>query len=124
MATKLQAADIATRSGIEVVIASGKTPALIGRLVNGERIGTRFIAQSNPLESRKERILAGPPPHGELQVDDGAARAVRQKGLQPAAQGDCGGARQFERGDAVRLAASMVRGVNWPVASAAIIQPI
>ena len=103
MATKLQAADIATRSGIEVVIASGKTPALIGRLAHGERIGTRFIAQSNPLESRKSWILAGPPPHGELQVDDGAASAVRQKGSSLLPKGIVAVRGEFERGDAVRI---------------------
>ncbi len=103
MATKLQAADVATRSGIEVVIASGKTPELIGRLAHGERIGTRFIAQANPLESRKSWILAGPPPHGELIVDDGAARAVQSKGSSLLPKGITQVCGEFERGDVVRI---------------------
>ena len=37
MSTKLQAADIACRAGIEVVIASGKTPEVVGRLANNEK---------------------------------------------------------------------------------------
>ena len=103
MATKLQAADVATRAGIEVVIASGKQPELIGRLAQGERVGTRFVAQANPLESRKSWILTGPPPHGELQVDAGAVTAVHDKGSSLLPKGIAQVRGDFERGDVVRI---------------------
>ncbi len=103
MATKLQAADVATRAGIEVVIASGKQPELIGRLAKGERVGTRFIAQANPLESRKSWILAGPPPHGELLVDAGAVVAVHDKGSSLLPKGIAEVRGDFARGDVVRI---------------------
>ena len=80
MATKLQAADVARRAGIDVVIATGQLPEVIGRLAQGERVGTRFPAIATPLESRKSWILAGPPPHGEIRIDEGAVRAVHDTG--------------------------------------------
>lgn len=103
MATKLQAADIATRAGIEVVIATGKQPELLGRIAKGEQVGTRFIAQACPLESRKSWILAGPPPHGEVVIDAGAEKALHDQGssLLPAGIRQVGG--EFERGDVVRI---------------------
>ncbi len=62
MATKLQAADVARRAGVNVVIATGQMPEVVGRLAKGERIGTLFPALASPLEGRKSWILAGPPP--------------------------------------------------------------
>ncbi|CAK8744394.1 Glutamate 5-kinase [Sodalis praecaptivus] len=63
MATKLQAAEVANRAGIEVVIAAGGKPGVIGDVMVGESVGTRFHGQKMPLESRK-RWLFGPPPAG------------------------------------------------------------
>lgn len=60
MATKLQAADVARRAGVDVVIATGQIPEVIGRLAAGERVGTLFPALASPLEGRKSWILAGP----------------------------------------------------------------
>jgi glutamate 5-kinase len=59
MMTKLQAADLARRSGSRVVIASGDEPDIILRLAGGEALGTQFHALTNALESRKRFILAG-----------------------------------------------------------------
>ena len=64
MSTKLQAADLARRSGVDVVIAAGSAPEIIARAVAGESVGTRFRALTQPLESRKQWILAGPKPAG------------------------------------------------------------
>ena len=52
MSTKLEAADIARRAGIEVVIASGHHPDVIKKVVGKESVGTHFSAIENPLESR------------------------------------------------------------------------
>lgn len=116
MNTKLQAADIACRAGADVVIASGNAPDVIARAIAGKAVGTRFHAQGAPLENRKRWILAGPAPSGRLQVDSGAARALRDHGnsLLPvgitAVEGD------FERGDAVfvqeRNGPDLARGIT------------
>ena len=42
MSTKLQAADVARRAGVDVVIAAGRAPDVITRAASGERLGTRF----------------------------------------------------------------------------------
>lgn len=43
MITKLQAAEIATTHGCDVVIANGKKPKILYQIVDGEKIGTRFL---------------------------------------------------------------------------------
>jgi glutamate 5-kinase len=103
MATKLQAAEIAGRAGIEVVIAAGHKENVITRLIEGHNVGTRFCPTSTPLENRKQWILAGPPPHGELVLDDGACKAVVERGSSLLPKGICGIKGEFNRGDAVRL---------------------
>ena len=45
MKTKLHAAKIATESGIDMVIANGSDPELLYRIVDGEKVGTRFIGR-------------------------------------------------------------------------------
>src|SRR5512143_3254352 len=77
MITKLQAADLARRSGTTVVIASGSEPNVLMRLAAGEKIGTRFQPVVTSIESRKRYILAGGRASGSIRVDDGAARALR-----------------------------------------------
>ncbi len=43
MATKLQAARIATEAGIDMIITNGDTPENLYRIADGERVGTRFV---------------------------------------------------------------------------------
>ncbi|MCD8019807.1 MAG: glutamate 5-kinase [Clostridiales bacterium] len=45
MRTKLQAADIATLQGIDVIVTNGKTPHVLYDIINGEKVGTLFVAQ-------------------------------------------------------------------------------
>ena len=45
MVTKLHAAQIATEAGCEMVIANGWNPDLLYGIVEGEPIGTRFLAK-------------------------------------------------------------------------------
>ena len=105
MATKLQAADVARRAGADVVIAAGRAPDVIKRVVAGEQVGTRFPALETPLENRKRWIFAGPRPAGAVVVDSGAARALQEQGssLLPAGIVAVEGA--FDRGDAVSIRA-------------------
>jgi glutamate 5-kinase len=103
MATKLQAADLARRSGADVVIASGHAPDVIGRAAAGEPVGTRFPALENPLENRKRWILAGPKPLGSLLIDEGAARALARQGRSLLPAGIVAVEGKFARGDTVRI---------------------
>jgi len=101
MATKLHAADVARRAGADVVIASGHAPDVITRIVRGEKVGTIFPALEAPLENRKRWIFAGTIDGGSITVDDGAKRALKDKGgsLLPAGITDIEGT--FGRGDTV-----------------------
>ena len=102
MSTKIQAAEVATRAGVRVVIASGKRPELIGRVLAGESVGTAFTPSQSPLESRK-LWLFGAPPAGELAIDAGAAKALLSRGSSLLPKGITGVRGEFPRGAVVRL---------------------
>ena len=102
MLTKIQAANLARRSGVTVVIADGEEKDIILRVAGGERLGTRFTALVSSLESRKRYILAGSSPQGLLVVDAGAVKALQKGGsLLPVGIVQVTGG--FERGDTVRV---------------------
>lgn len=102
MQTKVQAAELASRSGIETVIAHGKTANVILRVVEGESIGTRFAAAAPRIESRKRWLLADSIA-GQLVVDSGAAKALKKgdASLLPVGVTDITG--DFERGEVVQV---------------------
>jgi glutamate 5-kinase len=114
MVTKLQAADLARRSGTLVVIAPGDEPDVLARLIAGEAIGTRFHPNVTAIESRKRYILAGGRARGAVHIDSGAARALR-KGGSLLAVGMTAVESEFDRGDPIRILADnqreMARGI-------------
>jgi len=103
MLTKLQAADLARRSGTTVIIASGDEANVLTRLAAGEKLGTRFSPLATTLEGRKRYILAGGNNiQGILTVDAGAARALRKGGsLLPVGMTHVTG--EFDCGDTVKV---------------------
>lgn len=103
MATKLQAAKIVVRSGIPLVIASGKKREVLARVLAGEDEGTLFVAQTGRLQGRKRWIAFFHHPKGALFVDDGAKQALRESGrsLLPPGVARCEG--EFAGGDVVRI---------------------
>jgi len=101
MVTKLQAADLARRSGAAVVIAAGAAPEILPRIAAGEAVGTRFTATVTAVESRKRFILSGKG-EGELIVDLGAAQALQHgSSLLPAGLQQVRG--EFGRGESVTV---------------------
>lgn len=102
MATKVLAAEIATRSGVETLIASGEHPNVIVELAQGEEIGTRFLAQADRIEGRKQWLF-GAPPAGKIFIDNGAENALilQNKSLLPAGIIQIEG--QFARGEVVKV---------------------
>jgi glutamate 5-kinase len=101
MATKVQAARLATSGGTTAVIAGGEEPDVLVRLAQGEEIGTLFPAQVDRMESRKRWMLSRLAVRGRITIDAGAARALRRekKSLLPAGVREVEGT--FERGEAV-----------------------
>jgi glutamate 5-kinase len=75
MTTKIEAAHIASRGGIATVLASGKEPDVLVRILSGERIGTRFAPTSSPIESRKRWLLTDKP-QGAVYIDAGAVKVL------------------------------------------------
>ncbi len=74
MKTKLAAVKIAYRAGCEVVLANGRADRIICRIMNGENIGTRFLA-GEKLNSRN-RWIYNAEPSGTIYVDEGAEKAL------------------------------------------------
>ncbi|EHU5197373.1 TPA: glutamate 5-kinase [Vibrio vulnificus] len=103
MATKLQAADIARRAGIEVIIAAGRGQNVIFDALSSLPQGTRFLPCEEALENRKRWILAGPAASGDIVIDQGAVKAVVEKGSSLLAKGVTKVLGEFSRGEVVRV---------------------
>ena len=103
MASKIQAAKIVVRSGIPLVIASGRQQQILAQVLAGEDAGTLFVAQPTRLQGRKRWIAFFHHPKGTLFVDDGAKQALRAAGksLLPPGVARCEG--EFVGGDLVRI---------------------
>jgi glutamate 5-kinase len=103
MASKIQAAKIAMRSGIPLVIASGRKKRVLARVLAGEEEGTLFVPQPTRLKGRKRWIAFFHHPKGTLFVDAGARKALREAGksLLPPGITRCEG--DFAPGDVVRI---------------------
>jgi glutamate 5-kinase len=103
MRSKVVAAEMATAAGITAMIASGLTPGALPAAVAGERVGTRFPPQSTRYSSFKLWLKYAKPSHGQLIVDDGAARALREGGTSLLPVGIVDIAGDFDAGDAVEV---------------------
>ncbi len=79
MVTKLRAAEIVTSSGEMMVIAYGREPLVVTRLLKGELIGTLFLPNTR-ISGRKRWIAYSRPPRGYIVVDNGARDALIQGG--------------------------------------------
>ena len=103
MATKIEAARLATASGVTVVIADGREPDAILRLAAGEAVGTRFLPASSKLGSRKRWMLSGLCVRGKLFVDSGAAIALKKHKRSLLAAGINRVEGKCQRGDIVNI---------------------
>lgn len=103
MASKLRAAKIATTAGENVIVASGREPGTLGRILAGEEVGTLFMAQGTSVTSRKRWIGFSVQPRGYLVLDAGARKAIEQQGrsLLPIGVVEVSG--KFVKGDIVAL---------------------
>jgi glutamate 5-kinase len=101
MSTKVQAASIATHAGCSTIIASGVIPHPLKALEDGARC-TIFQATATPAAARKQWLAGVLDVSGELQIDKGAVRALRDgSSLLPVGVARVVGS--FRRGDAVLL---------------------
>lgn len=103
MASKLEAARQATGSGENVIIASGRTPGILGEILKGRRVGTAFLAKGQAVAARKRWIGYTVQPRGKLVVDAGARRAVEYNGSSLLAIGVVKVNGHFGKGDVVAV---------------------
>ena len=103
MASKLSAARMASWSGVRAVIAKAAQPGVLVDAVNGVGVGTTFLPSSRNLPARKLWIGFATNVEGALVVDDGARRALVERGtsLLPAGITEVLG--EFVEGDVVEV---------------------
>ena len=103
MISKIQAANIATKSGISMYIASGLQNQVIQRIINDETVGTKFLPEESNLESRKRWLVTGyASSKGEIILDKGAVKAVNKNAsVLPAGVTSVNG--NFDRGDIIAI---------------------
>ncbi len=106
MSTKLDAARLATSSGVATVICNGWERDVLLRLAQGEELGTTFLPTASRMESRKRWMLSGLSSRGEsrrILVDQGAALALREQNRSLLPAGVKGVEGEFQRGDMVYI---------------------
>jgi glutamate 5-kinase len=102
MATKVQAARIATHAGCSTIIASGTIEHPLNALSAGARC-TIFTADGTPASARKQWLAGVLEVRGSFSVDEGAVNALRDgNSLLPV--GVIGVMGKFRRGDVVNIA--------------------
>ena len=103
MRSKVVAAEMATAAGIPVTITSGVDREAVAAALAGAPSGTRFHPQEGRVSSFKLWLKYAKPTQGRLLVDEGAERALRERGtsLLPVGVVDVEG--EFEAGDAVEV---------------------
>jgi glutamate 5-kinase len=104
MASKLEAARIATAAGIATVVAPASRRDVLSRILAGERLGTWLPARAGRRRARQAWMAFVSNPRGRISVDAGAERAVRDGGKSLLAAGVTGADGSFDAGDIVEIA--------------------
>lgn len=101
MSTKLEAARMATLSGVAAVIARAARPKVVSDICSGVSVGTYFVPRKDRIAARKLWIAWAPTVRGRVIVDDGAVAAIvgGRKSLLTAGVSAVEGS--FEPGDAI-----------------------
>jgi len=103
MSGKLSAAKLVTDAGEGVVIANGRKPNVLLKLLEGQRVGTIFAPAQRKMRARQRWIAGAVRPTGKIVIDTGAADAVRSRGKSLLARGITHVSGKFKRGDIVRI---------------------
>lgn len=103
MKAKLAAARTAMRLGVPLAIVNGHQRGVLDRLLQGEDVGTVFLAAKDRKNSRKKWIAFSAAHKGTLLVDSGAYEALDRKNRSLLASGTVGIRGNFDRGQIVEL---------------------
>ncbi len=102
MEAKLEAARIAMQAGVPMVIANGFEAGILQKILAGQSVGTRFLAQERK-RNLKKNWLAFSHAKGDVQVDHGARKALIEQGKSLLPSGILKVHGSFGIGDAVRI---------------------
>ena len=80
IATKLIAAEIATRGGVEVQLADGRNENNLINIFNEKKIGTIFHPIEKPIGNKKSWLSHAIKTAGQITLDEGACLAIEKKG--------------------------------------------
>ena len=101
MATKVRAARVAARSGTATVIAPGQGEGVLTRIARGQPVGTLLIPGQGPETARKRWLAGHLQVRGQLALDSGAVRVLRESGRSLLAVGVTRITGHFSRGEVV-----------------------
>ena len=102
MKTTLEAAEIAMRSGVPLMIANSRRSNVLFDILDGKNVGTLFMPDSKGLPGIKRWIGYGAGVKGQIIVNEGAKNAIL-KGASLLAVGIEAVSGQFQVGDVVSL---------------------
>ena len=103
MASKVKAAERASLYGVGVAIINGRQPGVLTQLLDGQEVGTYFLPAQNRINSRKHWIAFSKKLRGKLLLDEGAQKALTERGKSLLPSGIQSMEGTFDRGDAIRL---------------------
>ncbi len=103
MAPKLEAARIATLSGIGMILANGEREHILRDIFSEKCKCTYFHPKSEAISGRKRWIAFGSEPRGSVTVDAGARRALLKEGRSLLPSGIVGVGGEFARGDIISV---------------------
>lgn len=103
MITKVLAAKRAARSGADTVIAWGREPNVLLRLVAGESIGTHLTARTAKVAARKQWMADHLQLRGSVVVDQGACEKLMSAGKSLLPVGVVSIEGDFNRGDVIAV---------------------
>jgi len=103
MKTKLEAARLVTRSGGKVLITNGKIPHVIKDTFEGNYLGTMFFPANESLSGRKRWIGYATNIIGKIVVNQGAKKAILEKGSSLLPIGVIDVINEFKRGEVISI---------------------
>jgi len=103
MRTKVGAARVAVASAAHAVIADARQSDVLRTVLDGEDVGTWFVAAPHRVEARRLWIGYALRVHGRIHVDAGAVDALRSRGVSLLAVGVTRADGAFGAGDAVEV---------------------
>ncbi len=101
MVSKIEAAERVSRLGIPTIIANGTKEGILQGILKGDKVGTLIMPHSQRISMRKHWIVTAFKPKAMIVVDNGAKKAIieRGKSLLPSGISEVSG--RFNQGEVV-----------------------